>query len=522
MELSRRGVLRTGALGGAALLSGGLLSACAGGANTGTGGSGSAGPTGAPKRGGTFVHGISGGSSKDSLSAFVINSASDFGRFCAMYETLWFPSADYTIQKKLVDEYSVNKAADEWTIRLKSGVEFHNGKKLTAEDVLHSFTTLLDPKTAAAYAGSLSDLDLANSRKVDELTVRLKLKSGLTNLPEILSTFIPIIPVGYDPAKPVGTGPFKLKSFEPGRQTTFTRHENYWQHGKPYLDSLTIIDFADESSRVNALLSGQVTGADTIEFSLLPQLQGKSGVSLLHQQTNSFVPLQMRTDKPPFDDPRVRQAFRLLVDRKALNEASFLGHARIANDLYAPSDPLYDASLPQREQDVAQAKYLLKQAGAENLKVTLTTADLGAGIVSLSQAFAEQAKRAGVTVTVDKVDQATFYGPNYGNWLFSPNLTTPANYFYTCQSSDAPTSTTNFTHFKDAEFDSLYRQAVAETDTAKQKELAHRMQKIQYDRGGYIIAGFYDAFDGHSNRLGGLKPDVSGLALYRYADLWLA
>ncbi|MFJ9900669.1 ABC transporter substrate-binding protein [Streptomyces sp. NPDC091280] len=520
MELSRRRLLKTGMLGGATLLGGGMLAACAG--SSGSPSMGSSGPTGAPKRGGTFVHGISGGSSKDSLSAFVINSASDFGRFSAMYETLWYPTADYRIEKKLVDEYSVNKTADEWTIKIKAGVEFHNGKPLTAEDVLYSLKTLLDPKTAAAYAGSLADLDLVNSKKIDNLTVLLKLKSGLTNLPEILSTFIPIIPVGYNPAKPVGTGPFVLKEFEPGRQTTFTRHQNYWQHGKPYLDGLTLIDFADENSRVNALVSGQVMGADTIEFSLLPQLQGKAGVSLLHQETNSFVPLQMRTDQAPFNDPRVRQAFRLLVDRKALNEAAYLGHARIANDLYSPSDPLYNSALPQRTQDIDKAKSLLRQAGAQDLHVTLTTADLGAGIVSLCQAFAAQAKKAGVTITVNKVDQATFYGPNYGNWLFSPNLTSPADYFYTCQSSDAPTSTTNFVHFKDAEFDTLYRQAVAETDPTKQKDLAHRMQQIQFDRGGYIITGFYDAFDGHSDKVGGLKPDLSGLALYRYADLWLA
>ncbi|QNE35406.1 ABC transporter substrate-binding protein [Leifsonia shinshuensis] len=519
MTLSRRSLLQAGALGGLALAATSVLAAC-----TPQHASGivDVQPTGTPRRGGTFIHGAMGSGSTGSLSPWISNTSADFARYMAMYETLWYSTGDYRIKPRLVDTYSVNAAADEWTIKLKSGITFHNGKPLTANDVFATFRSIQDPATAASSSGALSVIDLGASTIVDPLTFRLKLKTGTSNLPEILSTFVPIVPEGFDIAKPVGTGPFKLKSFVPGQQTHFVRYENYWQIGKPYLDELVIVDFNEDAARVNALASGQILGADTIDFTLSQTLRNKPEVALLVQKTNSFYPLQMRMDQAPFDDVRVRQAFRLLVDREELTRGAYNGFARSANDLYSPSDPLFDTGLAPRHQDLDKAKYLLKQAGAEKLQVTLTTSDFGAGVVSMSQLFAQQAKAAGVTVHVNKLDSATFFGSNYGTYLFSPNVAPPFNYLYTVQTTDGPTSTSNYSAFKDEEFTKLYAQLAPELNPTRAKEIAADMQKIQYDRGSLIIPNYYDAIDGHSKKLGGIVPDVSGLALYRYANLWLA
>jgi peptide/nickel transport system substrate-binding protein len=515
MPVSRRELLFTTALGG---LTAAGLAACSSGAS---GPATAATPTGPPRRGGHFVHGIAGGGNTDTLSAFQIFSVADYGRQMAQYDTLFYPSRTYTIENRLAQEYSVNATADEWTIRLRPGVEFSNGKTLDADDVLFTLRKTLDPATSAAAAGILSIVDPANSAKLDPLTVRIKLTRGAVNLPEMLSAMF-VVPADYTEAKPVGSGPYVARNFQPGIRTDLVRNDNYWQSGKPYFDELTVMDFNDESARVNALISGQISGADSVDFSLVRLLNGRSNVTYLKQQTQSFVPLQMRTDQPPFDDVRVRQAFRLLVDRTAINEGAFLGNARPGNDIYGITDPAYDGALPQRVQDLDQARYLLKQAGAENLAVTLTATDMGAGVLSLCQVFAAQAKQAGVDVTVGKVDSATFNGPNLGSYAFSPNLLSPGSFLYTAQQLDAPVSTTNYTHFKDAEFDALYYQACAATNPNTRADLIHRMQKIQYDRGGLIITGFYDGFDGHVTKLGGLSPDISGTALYRYADLWFS
>jgi peptide/nickel transport system substrate-binding protein len=110
---------------------------------------------------------------------------------------------------------------------------------------------------------------------------------------------------------------------------------------------------------------------------------------------------------------------RLIVDRKQLIQQALSGQGRVANDLYAPFDPAYNKGLAQREQDLEQAKSLLKQAGQSDLRVELVTAPVFHGIVEAAQVLAEQAKGAGVTISVRKVDPGTYYGDNYLKWRFA-------------------------------------------------------------------------------------------------------
>jgi peptide/nickel transport system substrate-binding protein len=104
----------------------------------------------------------------------------------------------------------------------------------------------------------------------------------------------------------------------------------------------------------------------------------------------------MRVDTPPFNDARVRQAFRLLVNRPELINLSLSGFGSVGNDVFSQWDPCYARNL-HREQDISQAKFLLKQAGHENLTVQLVTADFATGVVQAAQVFAQQAKASGVT-----------------------------------------------------------------------------------------------------------------------------
>ncbi|WP_159539822.1 ABC transporter substrate-binding protein [Aeromicrobium sp. 9AM] len=514
--MSRRQVIQRGVLAGAVLLGGSsLLEAC--GPSSSSNGKLS---SGTPRKGGMLIHGIQGGSSGDSLDPHLVLSAADYARFTGLYETLWTASAKYTIDEWLIDSAEPNATLDEWTVRLKQGIEFHHGKTVTAEDVLFSIQRLLDPKTGALYAGLLSTVDLRNSKKVDDRTIRFKLTTPLVTFPETMSLAAPIIPTDFNVAKPVGTGPFKLQSFTPGRQSVMVRNDNYWRNNRPYADSITHIDFTDETARINALQGGQINIADFVSFPLIRSLSKDSKLSINRSETASFIPLNMRVDQSPYSDVRVREALKILIDRKAMVDGAYLGEGRVANDLYAPVDPLFDHSLPQREQDLDKAKSLLKAAGHENLQIELTTSDLGSGVLSSTELYAEQAKAAGIDVKLNKVDTGTFYGDNYGDWGFSPNLAPPYNYLVTAQQSDGPTSTSNLSHFKDPEFSSLYAQAVAEPDDAKRKDIAARMQTIQYEKGGTIIWGYQNSVD-FTRGVGGMEPDVSGFSAYRSADLWV-
>ena len=201
-------------------------------------------------------------------------------------------------------------------------------------------------------------------KKMDALTVRVPLTiKNSAFLADVGQYFNGIVPVGYDPKTPVSTAAWKYQSFTPGQQSVFVKNPNYWQSGKPLADQLTIIDFTDDTARVNALLSGQIDLADTVPTEQITQIQGNSSLTLINNPSGVWLPITMRVDQAPFNDVRVRQAFRLMVNRPQMVAQVLSGQGSVANDLYGRFDPAYDSSLPQRQQDLEQAKSLLKQAG---------------------------------------------------------------------------------------------------------------------------------------------------------------
>ncbi|MBV9607067.1 MAG: hypothetical protein JO027_18280, partial [Solirubrobacterales bacterium] len=318
---------------------------------------------------------------------------------------------------------------------------------------------------------------------------------------------------GYDPTKPVGTGAFMFDSFTPGQQSVFKRFPNYWQHPKPYIDELTIIDFTDDTARVNALLGGEVDAIDNLPTGVIAELQNNKALRVLVSQTGEWQPFTMRVDKAPFDDVRVRQAFRLMVDRRQMIEQVLLGEGRITNDMYSSLDPAYNSALPQRHQDLEQAKSLLKAAGRERLTVELVTSPIFQGVVAAAQVFAQQASGAGVKVAIRQVDTTTFFGSNYLAWTFAQDFWATREYLPQVAQGSLPKSPFNETHWADPTFIKLIQQARAELDQTKRDEILREAEAIEYERGGYIIPYFSNQVDAFSTKLTGLVQAKSGFPL---------
>jgi peptide/nickel transport system substrate-binding protein len=254
-----------------------------------------------------------------------------------------------------------------------------------------------------------------------------------------------------------------------------------------------------------------------------------SGVEALISQTGGWIPICMAIDMAPFNDPKVRQAMRLIIDRQQILDQIGSGYGQIANDLYSPFDEGYDKDLPQRQQDIEQAKSLLKSAGQEGLKVDLHTTNGASGMVELASVFASQAKAAGVTVTVK--NDPNYYGDAYLKLAFSVDFWGTRGYLNQVQQGSLPNSPYNETHWppksgEGSDFGDLYKQALAETDTAKRIEIEQEMQKAEYDVGGYIIPYFNSLIDGHSAKVMGLKPSKGTLNLagfgHGFRTIWFA
>ena len=520
-RLDRRGFLKLAGAGSAAVAAGSVVSACGAGSSSAAPGS-AAGSGGAPKRGGKLVAALSGGNANDTLNPLYPVNNTDYVRVAQLFD----PLVQYTVadqpQLYLAEELIPNSNATEWTIRVQRGVTFHNGKDLTADDVIYTFQQVFNPKSPGESASSLGAVDVSGIKKLDNWTVRVPCKTPFSVIEGALSGFY-IIPTDFDVHHPVGTGPFKFKSFTPGEQSVFDRNDSYWVSGLPYLDSLVLSDYADESSQVNALISGQ---ADIINL-LSPASIGairSSGNDVVISPGSGWTPFTMRVDMAPFSDVRVRRAMQLIVDRQQMIDVVFDGYGTVGNDLFSIWDPVYDHALPQRRQDLDQAKFLLKQAGHEGLTTQLVTGPIAQGTVQAAEVLAEQAKGAGVTVNLKSITVTDYYGPDYLKWVFAQDYWYSNPFFDQVGSSMLASSPFNETHYNDPAYTALYEQALATVDVAKRTEIAHEMQAISYNNGGYIIPYFAPIIEAHAPNVHGDIPSKSGESFNRF-DLkafWLS
>jgi peptide/nickel transport system substrate-binding protein len=511
---------------GAVVLGSGIgLSGCGGGdGGTGTGAS-TAPSTGQPVRGGTLRAGLTGGSSDDTLNGLMGGTSMDFARIYQLFEPMLKFDDDANIQYHLAENFTPNKDATVWTIELKKGVQFHNGKEMTADDVIFSLTEVANPKNGYGGLSGLATLDVASMKKLDKYTVQLPFTAPYATLMDTLcSHYYMVAPVDFDPINPVGTGPFSFKSFSPGRQSTFDRFDDYWDDSSgPYIDELVITNFADETSQTNALLSGQIDAIDLLSNQSASLATG-AGANVIYSIGGGWNPIYVRVDVAPFDDQRVREALRLVADRDQMLQIVFGGQGKIGNDLFAVWDQVYDSELPQREQDLDKAKSLLKAAGHEDLTFDLVTANLAQGVIETAQIYAEQAKGAGITVNLKKIDVGTMYGDNFHSWTCAQDLFYYHPYFNQVQSVTLSTGSNNNTHFKDDHYDALYTEALRTPDVDKRTEIAHEMQQIDYDQGGFIIPYFAPNIDAVAKQVQGAHGSKGGLPLgaFDFKSMWLS
>jgi peptide/nickel transport system substrate-binding protein len=513
-DISRRQLVR-GAAGLA--VAGGLAAACGTSSSTGT--SSAPGVSGgSPKRGGNFRLGVTGGGAKDIMDGQNIINKPDQARLMTAFETLLLFDENYQLTTNGLAESVTQDNPKQYTITLRQGIEFQNGKTMTADDVIYSFQRIGTKAFGLTGYAATATMDIAGMKKLDKYTVRLPLKSPDATVEQTLGSYtFNMVPVGYKayPSPQIGTGAYKLKSFAPGQQSVHERNPNYWRSGEPYFDTVTIIDFPDPTAQVNGLLGGQIDAMTDVPPSQVKVVQGR-GLGVLVSKTGGWLPICMAIDMPPFDDARVRQAMRLLVDRPGMLEQVASGYGFIGNDLYAPFDPGYAHALPQRQQDIGQAKSLLKAAGHANLSVDLHTTNGAVGMVETATVFANQASAAGVKINV--INDPNFYGNQYLKLAFSVDFWGTRAYLNQVQQGSLPTSPYNETHWPPksgtgSNFESLYSQALATTDTAKRIQIEQAMQQVEYNIGGYIIPFFGGLIDGYAANVKGLKPSKGTLNL---------
>jgi peptide/nickel transport system substrate-binding protein len=478
----------------------------------------------APRRGGTLRCGFVGGGTAETVNPFLGITPIDQGRIQNLYDPLVIVNGDLSRSPGLALAWKHNKDATVYEVELRPDVTFHNGKTFGPEDLIYSIRQMAKPTSAALPF--VSGIRLKELKAVNKTRVRIPLLYPDADLAGNFTYYNTwIVPAGQTDYKhPVGTGPFEFDSFIPGQQSIFKRNPNYWVSGKPYLDAVKITSISDATARLNALLSGQIDA-----MAQLPTQQAKAHAStgdmhVLTAPSPQAMMFYMDTTKPPFSDVRVRLAIKLIADRKALVDGALSGYGTIGNDIVGKGLPFYDAALPQRTQDIAKAKSLLKAAGQEHLTVTLQTSDIFPGFVEAATLLAAQAKQAGVEMKLKREPANAYYNPSL-LYLKMPFAETQwpisaLKFFYLqALASNAPY---NETHWHSKTWNTLLFKAIGETNKSKAQVVWNQVQKIQYEQGGYLNWTNADWVDGLSNKVKGLRPSAAGaMGNFRFLDAWL-
>jgi peptide/nickel transport system substrate-binding protein len=517
--MSRRDALKLGvfAAGGVALGAGSMTGCASNKSTIGDPNTYTYGPPqgGTPTQGGALRVGLITGGNAETVDVRRTTQVPDIARVSALYDPLWFVGENGSVEAGLAEKWDSNATADVWTVQLRRGVQWHNGKSLTARDVVYTIqSSWVAPENG--FGPVLSQVvDAANVRADGELTVVIPLKRGLAQFPTAASIQnCYIVQDGFtDWNNPVGTGPFKFGSFVPGTRSTFTPNENYWR-GKPHLDKL-IIDssYSQDETRLNALLSQSIDIMPSIPPPLARANAAAGRINLGNQPGPGWTGPVFRIDKDPFVNLTVRKALKLSLDRQKAVDLVFGGYGNPGNDCCGYTDQYFADDLTSTY-DPDQAKALLKSVGLEGLKLDLDTAALSAQTNPLATLFKSQAAKAGIDVNVRQNDPSTYFTPagGYQQRPFSMELWTNGvnslTLFYLAdllQSSPFQVS-----YWGTPEHDALAYAAMAEKDEARAAQKWHDVQLLQHNEGGTLNYVNYNWLDGYGLNVRGAKTTEAG------------
>jgi peptide/nickel transport system substrate-binding protein len=523
-RLTRRKLIERAAATGLVLSASGVLAACGGddddeqiAATTGQ-------ADGEATRGGRLRVGHVGAGKGESFNPARGSSFIDASRYYNVFDPLSRVGPTLEVEPGLALEWTPNGDSTVWMVALRPDVTWHDGKPFTADDVLYTFGEMADPKHVSH--ASVTNINLRDVRKVDDLTLEIPLKSPNARLFDsfVQQNTVIVQDGATDFTNPVGTGAFMFESFTVGERSLCVRNPNYWDEGKPYVDEWEDISIDDNSARLNALLAGEIDMMSQLPFAQAKQQQELGEIQVISAESPALQVILMAVDIPPFDDVRVRQAFRLIADRQALIDGALFGFGSLGNDLAGKGLPFFAEDLPVREQDLEQAKALLAEAGQENLSVTLHTSDIVPGFVEAATLFAEQAKGAGVTVEVKKEPANAYFDTSllYTKLDFAQSFWTFSSIPIWYEQALLSDAVWNETHWRDEEFDQMVRDAQGAPDEETATELWHQIQQTQYDEGGYIVWANQNLVDAASQQVQGIVPSsFFNLGGWNYRDVWL-
>lgn len=443
-----------------------------------------------PKKGGNVrfawdLHGPS-----DTLDPTAFTSSIDYGRGRLTYNNLTRLQPDLTVKPELAESFEPTDDVKQWIFKLRKGVEWHDGSKFTADDVIYSMMRHIGKDSvskAKVLVGGVEEWV-----KDDDYTVRAVMNAPNAELPVILGTFhFKIIKNGTtDFQSAVGTGPYHLKEFKPGVRSVHTRNDNYWNdEAGPYIDSFEVFGITDNVARINALINGDVQMMGNLDPKAIKQVEAAEGIEVFAVPSGAYMDIVIRQDTAPGNNPDFIRGMKLLQRRDRILKVVQKGQGSIGND--QPVGPAYGADWCKEQAigayDPDQAKHFLGKSGVTSAK--LDVAEVGPGLTDICLTMQRECAKIGFELQINKVPNDGYWG---AVWLKTPmhvsswNMRPSANIMMTlAYKSDAPW---NESAWGSERFDELLGQSRGELDAGKRYEMNCEMQKICAAESGTLIA----------------------------------
>ncbi len=431
---------------------------------------------------------------------------------------------DLQLKPALAESWQPNVDGSVWTFKIRRQVRFHDGRTLTASDVVATMDRLADPANGSialsAFAGTLSK---GGARALDDYTVEFRLDAPNGSFPYLVSSdnynaiILPGDYSGHFEHAFNGTGPFRLEKYVSKAHASFVRNEDYWG-GKATVKRV-LFDFYDSiQAQVLAMQGGQLDVLLHVPVQGSQALLADPRVRVVSLKSSAHEQVHLRTDKGPFADKRVRRAIALCLNRNNIVRGMFRGRAALGNDSpFAPIFPATDPTVPQREEDLVLARKLLEEAGYPAGFEARLTAERFQEIPDYAVVIQNAVRKIGIGMTLNVEDQSAYFGRavfGASDWLDSdmgiedyahrgvPNIILTA--------SLGSRGTFNAAHFKNADYDRLTAQYIAALDPVSRRAAAGRIQRLLLDETPVIIAYFYDWLSVTANNVSGVRPTAMG------------
>ncbi|TIS33943.1 ABC transporter substrate-binding protein [Mesorhizobium sp.] len=476
----------------------------------------------APQRGGILKLGLKGGGTTDSLDPATASTlVSNFGTLWGEYLVARTPDGD-GLERRLAEEFGGSPDAKMWTFKIRKDVEFHNGKTVTAEDVVATLQRHSDAKSKSGALGVLTSIETI---KANGGEVVVALKDANVDFPYLMTDYHLIIqPNGGkdNPDAGISAGPYKVTVNEPGVRYGGERWANFWQLDKMgFADQVEVLAINDNTARISALQAGQVHIINKVDPKVVDLIKRVPNLKIETGPGPTYYCFNMFCDTPPFDNNDLRMALKLAIDRPEMVDKILHGYGTVGNDFPINATyRMFPDDIEQRTFDPVKAAFHYKKSGHSG-SILLRFADAGfPGAVDAAQLYQQSCAKAGITLELKRVPDDGFWSEVWNkepfhNTYWSGRATQDQMYSTTYLS----TAEWNDTRFRNEKFDKLLIEARAEFDQDKRKNLYREMAIIVRDEGGVIAPMFSHFIDAISDKVGGyVGGDTNPFA---FAKCWL-